>query len=404
MITVDEALGRVLANTRALGPVTVPLLDSVGGVLAEPVLSDVDLPPFNRSAMDGYAVRAEDVRNVPVELEVIETIPAGATPSEAIGPGRCAKVMTGAPCPDGADVVVRVEYTESSGAASAADSGRVRILRQDSGTNICLRGEDIRRGEQVLAAGKPIRPAEVALLATVGRVRVSIIRRPTVAVLSTGDELVEPDRPMGPAKIRDSNRYCLSSQVRRAGFTARDLGIARDRPEELREKIRQGLSEDVLILSGGVSMGDYDYVPQILEEMDVAVQFSEVAMKPGKPTVFATHADGLVFGLPGNPVSSFLTFRLFVLPALKRMSGDPGPANSYASATLAETLTKRKGRQTYVPALAKEEAEGAIARPVPFHGSGDLVGLCKSNAVIVFPAQAEKLPAGETVEVMWIDD
>ncbi|MDP6381454.1 MAG: molybdopterin molybdotransferase MoeA, partial [Phycisphaerae bacterium] len=354
--------------------------------------------PFDKSAMDGYATRSGDLRDLPAELDVIEEIPAGVWPQKSVQAGQCAKIMTGAPVPSGADCVVMVEKTEPAG------DGRVRIIQGEKKSNICRCGEDIARGQEVLEAGHRIRPEEVGLLASVGGARVKVIRRPSVAILATGNEIVPPEQTPGPGQIRNANSYSVAAQVRRAGFDAHDLGIGRDTRDELADKIREGLRRDVLVISGGVSAGDYDFVPVVLKDVGVAIHFEKVAIKPGKPTVFGTHPGGLVFGLPGNPVSSLVVFRLFVLPALMKMSGDKRPAQRFVDVVLAEPLKNRKGRRAHVPAILTFEDGRWCARLPQYHGSADLVALSKANALVIVPTEAERVEAGETVRALWIDD
>jgi len=377
MVTPDEALGIVLAHAPRLGAETVPLAEAVGGVLAEAVAADIDLPPFDKSAMDGYAVRRQDVARVPADLAMIEELPAGAAPTRHLAPGACAKIMTGAPVPPGADVVIRVEDTE------ALPDGRVRILRAGVRSNICLRGEDVRRGATVLEPGRVVGPAEIGVLASVGRERVAIGRRPRVAVLATGDELVPPGAVPGPGEIRDSNSSSLMAACRRAGVPADLLGVARDNKADLRAKIGEGLRRDVLLVSGGISMGQWDLVPEVFEELGVAVRFAKVNMKPGKPTMFATHGERLVFGLPGNPVSTLVAFRLFVWPALRKMMGHPQPAPPPIDAVLADKASVPGDRLSYVPADLQHQGDRWQARAIETRGSADLVGFCRANALLV---------------------
>jgi molybdopterin molybdotransferase len=378
MITPEEALRTVLENTPRLEPREAPLLEAVGACLAEDVASDLDLPPFDKSAMDGFAARAADLADTPVELEIVEELPAGVAPTQSLGPGTCAKIMTGAPVPEGADAVVRVEDTEPAG------PDRVRILRTNlKRRNICARGEDIRRGEPVLEAGTVVEPAEVGVLASVGRDRVRIVRRPRVAVLATGDELVEVTASPGPGQIRDSNSWSLLAACRRAGVPTERLGVARDDEADLRSKIGDGLRRDVLLVSGGVSMGQWDLVPKVFDSLGVATHFAAVRQKPGKPTVFCTRGERLVFGLPGNPVSTLVAFRLYVWPALRKMMGYAEPAPPAIEAALAADAEIRGDRTTFAPASLRWESGGYIAEAIPTHGSADLVAFSRADALAV---------------------
>ena len=378
MITPDEALEIVLARTAKLAPEVVPLVDAVGGTLAEAVASDLDLPPFDKSAMDGYAVRREDLARLPADLAMLEELPAGVAPTRSVTAGACAKIMTGAPVPPGADTVIPVEDTE------ALPGGRVRILRAVAGrTHVCLRGEDVRRGATVLEPGHVVGPAEVGLLASVGRERVAIGRRPRVAVLATGDELVPISAVPGPGQIRNSNSSGLLACCRRAGVPADDLGVARDNKPDLGAKIADGLRRDVLVVSGGISMGEWDLVPAVFAELGVAVHFATIRMKPGKPTLFATHGEHLVFGLPGNPVSTLVAFRLFVWPALRKMMGHAQAAPPPVEADLAGKVSVRGDRVSYVPGTLRFEDQRWVARAIETRGSADLVGFCHADALLI---------------------
>lgn len=393
MITPHEALELVLARAPRLEAVAVPLAEALGAVLAEPVASDTDLPPFDKSAMDGFAVRAADLRRLPADLAVVEELPAGTAPVGPAAPGACAKIMTGAPVPPGADRVIPVEDTEP------LPGGRVRVLRADpERSNICLRGEDVRRGEVVLAAGRVIRPPEVGMLASVGRERVAVVRRPRVAVLATGEEVVPPSAVPGPGQIRDANSSSLVAACRRAGVQADSLGVARDVRADLAAKIAEGLARDVLLVSGGVSMGEWDFVPRVFEDLGVTIHFATVRMKPGKPTVFATRGGRLVFGLPGNPVSTLVTFRVLVWPALRKMMGHPEPAPAPLDASLASAVKTRDDRTWFMPVALRRDGEAWIAQPVETHGPADLVNFCKADALAVIePGRHE---AGDRVKVL----
>ncbi|HUX17271.1 MAG TPA: gephyrin-like molybdotransferase Glp [Phycisphaerae bacterium] len=396
MIDPSEALQIVLEKTPGPEPVEVLLLEGVGAVLVEPIASDVDLPPFDKSAMDGYAVRSEDLAHLPVELAVIEVLPAGTAPTRAVEAGTCAKIMTGAPVPAGADRVVKVEDTE------ALSEGRVRILRFDAGRNICVRGEDIRKGATVLEAGHVLRPPEIGLLASVGRERVRVGRRPTVAVLATGDELVPVSAVPGPGQIRDANSWSLLACCRGAGVPAHSLGVGRDNEADLRAKIAEGLRHDVLLVSGGVSVGEWDLVPEALRELGATIHFATVRMKPGKPTLFATHARGLVFGLPGNPVSTIVGFHLFVRSALKKMMGHPDPVPPAVTATLAGETKVRGNRTAFVPAILRREEDVWVVEVIETRGSADLVGFSRAEALIALEPGVHEAGSGvQALPLQW---
>ena len=378
MTTPDEALAIVLENTPRLDAVEAPLVEAVGARLAEPVASDIDLPPFDKSAMDGYAVRAADVASPPAELEIIEELPAGVAPTKEVGPGQCTKIMTGAPVPAGADMVVIVEDTETAG------EERVRILQADpKSRNICACGEDIRKGRTVLEAGHAVRSSEVGLLASVGRDRVQVYRRPRVAVLTTGNELVPTTETPGPGQIRDANSWSLNACCLRAGVAVDRLGVAKDEEADLREKIGAGLERDVLLVSGGVSMGEWDLVPKVFDAFGVTIHFATIRMKPGKPTVFATHGSGIIFGLPGNPVSTLVAWRLFVWPAIRKMMGHPDPAPPPVHGRLTAPVTVGGKRTLFMPACLRRDGVGRTVEPVATRGSADLVGFCRADALAI---------------------
>jgi molybdopterin molybdotransferase len=405
MLTVADAQSLIQQQTLPLGPATVPLSPSaLGLVLAEDVASDLDVPPHDKAMMDGYAVRSADLPDGKATLAVLEEITAGRTPTQPVGPGQASRIMTGAPVPPGADAVVVVEGTR------VLEDGRVSVEGRPPrpGQNILARGREMRSGETVLAAGTLLRPPELGVLATMGRTQVRVVPAPTVAVLSTGDEVVEPGETPGPGQIRNSNGPMLLAQAARAGALPRYLGIARDRLDSLRPLVLQGLEADVLILSGGVSAGTLDLVPGVLQEAGVVAHFHKAAMKPGKPVFFGTRdrpteGRALVFGLPGNPVSSLVCFELFVRPALRRLAGhaDVGPVT--VSATLAEDFSHRTDRPTYHPASLEMGEAGWRVRPVPWFGSADLRGLTRANALLVLPPGDHQHRAGQVFSVVRLD-
>jgi molybdopterin molybdotransferase len=401
MLRVADAQSIVLQHVRPLPPETALLASgALGHVLAEDVASDLDVPPHDKAMMDGYAVRSADLSEGRAVLQVIEEITAGQTPRQTVGTGQAARIMTGAPLPAGADAVVMVERTRMR------DDGRVEIEDRPpkSGQNVLPRGREMRAGELVLTAGTVLRPQEFGLLATLGRTAVQIIPAPRVAILTTGDEVVEANQKPGPGQIRNSNGPMLSAQTVRAGGLPHYLGIARDRLDSLRPLIAAGLHHHVLLLSGGVSAGKLDLVPGVLQEAGVQAHFHKVEMKPGKPIFFGTTARGtLVFGLPGNPVSSFVCFELFVRPALRRLLGhaDAGPMT--VSATLAEDFDYRTDRPTYHPARLEVTSAGWRVRPVPWFGSPDLRGLARADALMVLPAGDHRHPAGQPLDVIKLE-
>ena len=401
LLQVADAQALVLQQARPLSPEVVPLSPAaLSLVLAEDVISDLDMPPYDKAMMDGYAVRAADLPEGKGVLAVVAEVTAGQVPHRAVGPGEAARIMTGAPIPEGADAVVQVERTRT------ADGGRVQIEDRPPapGLNIMPRGREMRRGDTVLTAGTVLRPQEFGILATVGRTSARLHPAPRVAVLSTGDEVVEADVVPGPGQIRNGNGPMLLAQVRRGGGVPHYLGIARDRLESLLPLVKQGLEADVLVLSGGVSAGKLDLVPGVLRELGVRAHFHKVAMKPGKPVFFGTRDTTLVFGLPGNPVSALVCFELFVRPALRKLSGhaDPGPA--LVTAALAEDFTYRTDRPTYYPARLESGEGGWRVRPVPWHGSPDLRGLAAANAFMVLPPGEHQHWAGQGFAVLRVED
>jgi len=405
MLTVAAARSTVLVHTRPLPPETVPLTPSLlGAVLAEDVASDLDAPPHDKSMMDGYAVRSADLPGGRGELTVIEEVMAGQTPRLAVGEKQATRIMTGAPVPSGADAVVMVERTRTA-------DGRVHIDDPglQPGRNIVTRGREMRRGDVVLRAGAVLRPQEFGLLAAVGRTTAAVIPSPRVAVLPTGDELVDPAETPGPAQIRNSNGPMLLAQIARAGGRPHPLGVARDRLDSLRPLVAEGLDYDVLLLSGGVSAGKLDLTPGVLQEAGVVAHFHKIEMKPGKPLFFGTRerADGrppaLVFGLPGNPVSTFVCFELFVRPALRRLRGLPDSDEATVTAVLAEDFAYRTDRPTYHPARLEVGDDGWRVRAVPWFGSADLRGLLEMDALVVLPAGDHRHAAGTRLPVVRLE-
>jgi molybdopterin molybdotransferase len=396
MLTVSAAQTLILQHARPLPPETVPLTAALGRVLAEAVASDLDVPPFDKALMDGYAVRAQDLPTGVGSLRVVEEITAGQTPSRSLGAGQASRVMTGAPLPPGADAVIVIERTRLADADTVCVEDRPPRPEQ----NVLRQGREMRRGETVLAAGTVLRPQEFGLLATVGRTAVQVVATPRVAVLTTGDEVVEAAVTPGPGQIRNSNGPMLVAQTALAGGTPRYLGIARDRLDSLRPLVAEGLRADVLILSGGVSAGKLDLVPDVLREAGVEAHLHKVEMKPGKPVFFGKRPPTLVFGLPGNPVSALVCFELFVAPAVRRLRGHADPGPHFVTAVLAEDFSYRTDRPTYHPARLEAADGGWRVRPVPWFGSSDLRGLGAANALIVFPAGDHRHQAGQPFPVL----
>jgi molybdopterin molybdotransferase len=395
MIPVEEALEIVLREARALPVEEVALEEAPGRVLAEDVASDLDLPPFDRAAMDGYALRAADVAAAPAALDVIGEVRAGQWPDLTVGPGQAARIMTGAPVPPGADAVQQVEKTQP------LDEFRVTILAAvAAGANVAPRGSEARAGDVVLARGRVIDPAAIAVLASAGKARVRVVRRPVLALLVTGDEIVDVSATPAPGQIRNSNGPAVAAQARLAGASVRLLGVAPDRQDAIAEALRAVVVADVLVVSGGVSAGDYDLVEPALLELGATFLFTKVAIKPGAPLVFGRLGEMLVFGLPGNPVSAQVTFDLFVRPALLKMQGARVLSRPRVGVELLGAVKNRSGRRSHVPARVRFEGGRLVARPVRSMGSGDLAAHARANALVVIEADRVQTSAGETVEAL----
>jgi len=398
MLTVVEALDAI-TSVVAPGPVeSVPLAEALGRVLAERVDSDIDSPPFDKSLMDGFAVRATDVATGTARLVVVEEVTAGEVAEKSLETGQAIQIMTGAPIPDGADAVVRIEDTEVE-IDQQQTLVRIDTRPVTTGQDMIQQGTSMRRGDAVMPAGRRLRPQELGLLAELGQHTLSVHRQVTVGVLATGDELVAIDRQPQAGQIRNSNESMLAAQVRASGAVARELGIARDNPEDLAAKIREGLDCDILLLSGGVSAGRLDLVPEQLEAAGVTEVFHKVKLKPGKPLWFGTSKDAIVFGLPGNPVSSMVCFELFVRTALRRLAGTDPATPCPTAARLACDFEFRGDRPTYFPGRLENQPDGPRVTPVNWHGSSDLRSTADANSMIHFPAGNQLYQARQWVEV-----
>lgn len=398
-LTAAEAQKLVLEACEPLPAETLPAADAQGRVLAEPVVSGRTLPPWDVSAMDGYAVRAADLAAVPVELPVAFEIAAGGGRDRELAPGRAARIFTGAPVPPGADSVVRQEDTERSG-------DRVRILVAPApGEHVRLAGEDIRDGEPVLASGTVLGPGQLGLLASLGRSVVAVHQRPRVAILSGGNELVEPDRDASGGRIVSSNSYSIAAQCREVGAEPVYLGIARDTPEDLERVLRSGLTSHVLVSSAGVSVGDRDYVRPVLEKVGCELIFWGVLIKPGFPLAFGRFQPGgpRVFGLPGNPVSAMVTFEQFARPALRKLAGHSTWFRPRITAELTHPLRKRPGRLHLVRVHLQRQGERVLASSTGNQSSGVLRSMSLAEGLLVFPAEASELVAGARVAVQLLD-
>lgn len=401
MIDVVEARKRLLAEVAPLGNESVPLGDAIGRTLAEEIRADRDFPATDRSAMDGFALRAGDAREPGAVLRVTGELRTGASPRVIrVGEGEAVRIFTGGAVPEGADAVVMVELTEEDGGG-----GTVSVRQAvEVGQNIRRRAEDIRAGETVLRAGARIGAADVAALASVGRTTVRVGRRPRVHVLSTGDELVDASRTPAPHQIRNSNAPMLLAQLAEIGVPGIDLGVAADRDDTLAAALERGLDGDVLIVTGGVSMGAYDLVAEELDRLGMRRIFHRVAMKPGKPALAGRRGPCLVLGLPGNPVSAFTGFRVFAAPVLLRMSGASRWDDRPARAVLAERLRRRPGRTTYHLARVDLATVPPTARPVRTMSSGDVLSMARANAFVVTEGSPHALEPGSEVDaLLWPD-
>ncbi len=400
MHTVDQALALVVEHAHALAPRSVPLSHSLGLMLAEAVTSDIDSPPYDKALMDGYAVRHDDLASGSAQLQVVDEVTAGDTPHRPLRPGEATRIMTGAPLPEGATAVVMVE--ESQLLPGEPPQVRIQTSPPREGQHILRAAVCMRRGEEVLPRGHVIRPGDVGLLAEVGRSRVLVIPRPQVAVLATGNELVAANQHPRHGQIRNSNGPMLLAMAASAQADTHDLGIGRDDPRALRERILTGLQNDVLVLSGGVSAGKLDLVPLTLEQCGVVPVFHKLLLRPGKPLWFGHHAErnALVFGLPGNPVSSFVCFHLFVRLAIARLAGVGVERPPLKVACLAADFQHRGDRPTWHPAELFEDEGDRTCQPVRWQGSADLRALAKAQCLAHFPAGDRHYRAGEHVEVL----
>lgn len=398
MITVDDAIKIVLERIEPLGSETIALEQAHGRVLAEDIRADMDLPPFDRARMDGYALRSSDVSAAPATLRVIGEIAAGAQFEHHLNAGEAIKIFTGAPVPPGADAVQKVEVTRANGTS-------VEILESVTpGQFITPRASEIAAGEVIATPGREIGPAELAVLASFGYARVRVGRRPRVAVISTGSELVDVATKPEAAQIRNSNTYTIGAYAERAGAIVDDLGTVQDTPEATRDAlIRAADNRDIVITSGGVSMGDYDLVKAALDEIGAEVFFDKVSIRPGKPTVFARRDKTFFFGLPGNPVSTSVTFNVFARPAIRKMQGDATPALPMVRARLARSLKDASSRRSYLPARLSIEDGRAMVEALKWGGSSDLVAFMRATALIIVAEDVHEIEAGGLVDVVLLD-
>lgn len=397
MITVDEALNKILSKIKPLGLEKVSILDAMGRVIGEDIFAPRDIPPFDNSGMDGYAVKWEDVQNTssenPVKLEVVEDLPAGFISKRILEKGQAIRIMTGAKIPNQADTIIPVEDTKQ-------EDRFVFILKSSfSGQYIRRAGEDVKKGDRVISRGDLIRPQEVGMLASIGRSFVNVYQRPLVSVLCTGEELVDVDERLEEGKIISSNSYTLTAQVRDCGAIAIQLGIVKDRKDEIMTKLHQGLRADVILSSAGVSVGDYDFVKDALIELGMEMVFWRVAMRPGSPLTFGMLNDKPVFGLPGNPVSSMVSFEQFVRPTLLRMMGHRQIFRPLIEAILREDIHKEPGRRHFIRGIVSFEGGNYFVKTTGSQGSGILRSMVRANGLIIIPEDKELVREGERVKV-----
>jgi molybdopterin molybdotransferase len=401
MISVEEALDKILSHIQPLGTEKVSLTDALGRVLAEDVYAPRDIPPLDNSGMDGYAVRWEDIQETcqdrSVRLEVIEDLPAGFIAKKKVRKAQAIRIMTGAPIPEGADTVIPVEETKKDG--NFVLISKAIVL----GDSIRHAGEDVKKGDRVISKGDLIRPAEVGMLASVSRSSIHVYQRPLVAILCTGEELVDVDESLSDAKIVSSNSYTLAAQVRDCGAIPMQLGIAKDRKDAIEQKLSQGLRADVLVSSAGVSVGDYDYVKDVLSDLGMEMIFWKVAMRPGKPLAFGTIRGKPVFGLPGNPVSSMVSFEQFVRPSLLKMMGHGKLFRPIIEAILKEEIHKEPGRRHFIRAFVSFEQDHYYVTTTGDQGSAILRSMIKANGLVIIPENERYVRAGEKVKVQLLD-
>ncbi len=401
MISVEDALRTILDAVDVLGLEKVNILSALGRVIGENIYSGRAIPPQDNSAMDGYAVRSMDVfgasEKTPILLDVIEDLPAGSVSRKAIGKGQAARIMTGAYVPEGADAVIPVEDTKKEGE-------RVVILAGvKTGENIRFAGEDVQTGELVIQKGEILRPAHIGMLASLGRSFVFMHQTPLIAVVSSGDELADIDEP-SPLKIVSSNSYSLAALILACGAVPMQMGIARDRREDLIEKIRAAMRADLILSSGGVSVGDFDLVKDVMKQKGNQMNFWQVAMKPGQPLAFGSLEDVPVIGLPGNPVSSMISFEQFARPAILKMMGRKNIFRKPVTARLTEDIQKKPGKRHFIRGIIKQDVTGYTACTTGEQGSGILKSMVMANGLIIIPPELSQVRAGEEVTVQLLDD
>ncbi len=398
MISVEKALKTILVNFRPLGLEKINILDVRGRVIGEDIFAPRNIPSAANSAMDGYAVCFADIKNVPLTLKIIEDIPAGKIARKKIHKGEAARIMTGAVIPQGADTIIRQEDTQKDGKTVMI------FIGAQKGANIRFAGEDVRKGERVIKKGDILRPAHIGMLAALGKASVSVYQKPRVAIMSTGDELVDIKTNPGPGKIVNSNSYSLAAQVLECGAIPILLGIARDKKSALQKKFKTALNADVIISSGGVSVGDFDFVKNVMGEIGNAMHFWQVAMRPGKPLAFGAIEGVPLFGLPGNPVSAMVSFEQFVRPSLLKMMGNKKIFRQTIRATCTDGFEKKAGFRHFIRAVVRKENGQYITTTTGDQGSGILKSMVAANGLIVMGENETQIKKGSTVTVQLLDD
>ena len=400
-IKVDEARKIILEKIKVQGTEKVSISEALGRILSEDIIARRNNPPMDNSAMDGYALKAKDIELAtsenPIKLEIIEDLAAGYSPKMTIQSGQAVRIMTGAPIPEGADAVIMQEDTErNENSVQVKDKAEIRENIRDA-------GEDVREGETVIKTGAKLLPAHIGMMAVVGRSSVLVGRRPSVAILSTGDEIKDLDDSLSGPCIYNSNGYMLAAQVKSAGGIPSYLGIARDNEEDLMEKFNWALQCDMVVSSGGVSVGDYDLVKASLKKMGQEMLFWKVAMKPGKPLAFGRIDNVPIFGLPGNPVSSFVSFEQFVRPSIRKMMGASQLSHLLVQAKLTHTVHKKAGRQHFLSAYVKWENGTCTVSPTQEQGSGILKSTVNANGLLIFPLELTEMTKGTEVTVQLLE-
>lgn len=397
MIPFSEAYKILMSNVFRTPYEKVPLAESLWSILAEDVVSDIDMPPFDKSAMDGYACRAEDLKN---ELELIETIPAGYKPKRKVAKGKCSKIMTGAMIPDGADCVIIVEETQLSASGKIKFTGDINsFFAENAKSNICFKAEDIKKGDLLLKKGLHIKPQHIAVLATAGYAKVLVAIQPNVGIITTGSELIEPGKKLTSSKIRNSNGHQLIAQVLNAGGIPNYYGIVADEEDMITQVITQALHEnDIVLISGGVSMGDFDFVPACLKKNAIRILFDKVAIQPGKPVNFGVGKNKACFGMPGNPVSTFIQFELLVKPFIYAMMGSDFKPETFLMPLGTSIKRHNASRESIIPVTVRE---GKVY-PLEYHGSAHINAIASSNYVISIPMGVKEIAEGKLIDVRLI--